>query len=131
MGRSVSAGSLVRDQVDFFLPGGGSNRVPGIGISQLGLTVFAENSLLAWPLADGTLVPDSSISAGTVYFNEISGASGFYSVRFFPDRVGYWRIVLRNAALSAEVARDFDVAPAGPLGPPNGLNATFIPQSSA
>jgi len=131
MGRSVSAGLLVRCQADFFLPGGGTNRVSGIVVSQLGLSAFAENGLLSWALADGTAVPDSSISAGTVWFNEISGAPGFYSIRFFPDRTGYWRIVLRNAALSVEVAQDFDVVAAGPLGPPNGLNASFVPQSSA
>ena len=129
MGRSVSAGLLIRDQVDFFLPGGGMNRVSGIVVSQLGLSAFVENGLLSWPIADGTAVPASSISAGTVWFNEISGAPGFYSVRLFPDRTGYWRIVIRNAALNMEASREFDVVPAGPLGPPNGLNASFVPQS--
>lgn len=100
----------------------------GIGISQLSLAVFVDNGLLAWPLVDGSLVPDSSVSAGTVYFNEISGSPGFYSVRFFPDRTGYWRIVIGNAALGAEVVKEFDVVPANPIGPPNGLNATFLPQ---
>lgn len=131
MGRLVSAGVLIRDQVDFFLPGGGSNRVSRIGVSQLSLAVFAENVLLAWPLADGLAVPDSSVSAGTVYFNEIAESPGFYSVRFFPDRTGYWRVVLKDIALSAEVIREFDIGPAGPIGPPNGLNATFLQQDSA
>jgi hypothetical protein len=131
MGRLVSAGVLVRDQADFFLPGGGANRATGVVAAQLTLTAFAENGLLPWPLADGTLVPDSSISAGTVYFNEISGSPGFYSVRFYPDRTGYWRVVLKNAALSAEVVREFDVTPAGPIGPPNGLNASFLPPGPA
>jgi hypothetical protein len=124
MGRSVSAGGLVRDQADFFLPGG-NVRAGGIALPQVSMTAFSDNGLLSWPLADGSTVPDSSISAGTVYFSEISGAPGFYSVRFFPDRVGYWRIVLRVDAFQSEVVREYDVNPASAASP-NGLNASFL-----
>jgi len=130
MGRFVSAGILVRDQVDFYIPGGGFNRISGVVVAQLTLFAFADNGLLTWPLADGTNVPDSSISAGTIYFNEIYGSPGFYSIRFFPDRIGYWRVVLRNDSLITEVIRDFDIVPAGPIGPPNGLNASFLSGSA-
>ena len=124
MGRNVSSGSLVRAQADFFLPAGSANRVTGVQWSTLAPLVFVNNSALPWQIADGTAVPDSSISAGTVYFHEIPGSPGFYSVRFFPDRTGYWRIALKSSSLGAEVILEFDItAPAAPAG---GLNATFV-----
>lgn len=124
MGRNVSSGSLIRAQADFFLPAGSVNRVVGVQWSTLAPYVFVNNSALPWAVADGTTVQDSSISAGTVYFNEVPGSPGFYAVRFFPDRIGYWRIVLKSASLSSEVVLEFDVsAPAAPAG---GLNASFV-----
>lgn len=126
MGRLVSAGSLVYGQADFFFPSGTTNRVSGIVASNLSLIVFSNNAILPWVLADGSGVPDSGISAGTVYFNEITGASGFYSVRFFPDRVSAWRIVLTSVSLSQQVILEYDSLPPGVLRPPSGgLNASF------
>ena len=95
MSRLVSAGAIVHAQADFFQPKGSINRPAGIVAASLSMSAFASSSVLSWPLADGASVPDSGISAGTVYFNEVSGAPGFYSVRFFTDRVGFWRVVLR------------------------------------
>lgn len=126
MGRLVSAGALVYDQLDFYLPAGSINRPSGVVVGNLSLTVFADNAVMTWPLADGSAVADSSISAGTVYFNEIAGAPGYYSVRFFPDRVAQWRLVFVNAGLSAEVRRDYTALPPGVLRPgTGGLNASF------
>jgi hypothetical protein len=83
---------------------------------------MVNNQILSWPLLDGTAVADSSISAGNVYFNEIIGAPGFYSLRFFPDRVGYWRISV--VASSFESLLEFDVNPASAQS--SGLIASFI-----
>lgn len=124
MGRIVSSGCLVRSQVDLYFPAGSSSRFTGAPASSVSATVFANNVLLAWPVADGSLVLDSSISSGTVYFNEIPQAPGFYSVRFFPDRVGFWRIVIRSDALGAESILEFDVV--APAKPDGGLNASFV-----
>lgn len=122
MGRNVSSGSLARAQADFYMIAG--QRALGVQWSTIVGSAFVNNALLAWPVADGTTVQDSSISAGKIYFSEISGAPGFYSVRFFPDRVGFWRIVLKSTALNAEVILELDVtAPSPPAG---GLNATFV-----
>ncbi len=127
MGRLVSAGRVICDQIDIYIPANSVVRKQGENFTQLALVMFVDNNLLAWPLADGTNVPDSSISAGVVYFNQIAGAPGFYSVRFFPDRVGFWRLVFQEQALGEEIIRSYDVVP--PLGStPNGLNASFIPQ---
>lgn len=125
MSRLVPAASLIRDQVDFYDPPGSVTRATGISVGDIIVTVFANNVALAWTTLDGTAVPDSSISAGTVYFNEIPGNPGFYSIRFFPDRIGFWRIVVSDSAISAESVREFDVAPAGTFSPSNGLNASF------
>ena len=128
MGRLLSAGQIVRDQIDIYIPAGSVNRKAGENFTQLVLVSFVDNNLIAWPLADGTNVPDSSISAGVVYFNQIAGAPGFYSIRFFPDRIGYWRLVFQEQALGEEVILSYDIIP--PQGSaPNGLNATFIPQT--
>lgn len=89
----------------------------------MAVKTFANNSALPWPVADGTSLPDSSISAGTVYFNEIPGAPGYYSLRFYPDRTGFWRLVVKSTSTDSESVLEFDVdAPASVAG---GLNATF------
>lgn len=122
MGRNVSSGSLARAQADFFQISG--QRVVGVVWSTVAAHVFINNAALPWPVADGSSVQDTSISGGKVYFSEIPGSPGFYSVRFFPDRVGYWRIVLRSDSLNAEVVLEFDVA--APTPSAGGLNATFV-----
>jgi hypothetical protein len=100
-----------------------TSRAVGILVTSLTLSIFLNNSPLSWSVQDGLTVPDSSISAGIVYFNEIPSYPGFYSVRLFPDRVGYWRIVLVSASLAQESSFEFDVVPANPS--PIGLTATF------
>ena len=120
MGRLVSAGSLVYEQLDFFLPPGSINRVTGIPAANLSVIVFANNMALSWSLADGTSVPDSSVSSGIVYFNEIASNPGYYSVRIFPDRVGSWRLVFQNISLAVELIREFDALPPGVLRPSTG-----------
>lgn len=129
MSRLVSAGTIAYAQADFFQPKGSINRLPGIVAASLGMTVFANSSVLAWPILDGGGVPNSGVSAGSVYFEEISGAPGFYLVRFFPDRVGFWRIVLSYPALQQEVPLEFDVVPANVFkaAAKGGLTASFDP----
>jgi hypothetical protein len=125
MGRQVPAGCLVYDQIDLFMPAGSINRVVGESYTTLGLNTFVNNILVTWPLADGTFVADSSISAGTVYFNQITGSPGFYTVRFFPDRTGFWRLIFREATLGEEVILSYDVIHA--RSGPGELNASFVP----
>lgn len=126
MGRLLSAAALVRDQIDLYLPPGSVNRAQGYSVSGLSLALFFNNALVAWPLVDGSLVPDSSVSAGTVYFNEIQGSPGFYAVRFFPDSVGFWRVVLTAANIQTERILEYDIAPAGSKSGQGGLIASFV-----
>jgi hypothetical protein len=78
------------DQVDFFLPG--DVRAAGLTIADLQLVVYQGPTLLSWPLVSGAGVTDTRVSAGKVYWTEIS--PGFYSIRFFPHVVGVWRILV-------------------------------------
>ena len=128
MSRLVAAGSLIFDQVDVFLPGVGENRATGIDTSAITFSAFVNNVALPWPLVEGLDVSDASVSSGAFYFNEIPGSPGFYSVRFFPDRTGFWKLVYRFDSLGTEVSRDIEVAPAGLFEPaPKGaLQASFV-----
>lgn len=126
MSRLVSAAVLVYDQIDIF--SSGITRVTGILASAMTTAVFASNVALSWTVADGTSVLDSAISAGVIYFNEVAGSPGYYSVRFYPDRIGFWRVVLINSGLTKEVILEYDVVASGTLTPTpsNGLNASFL-----
>jgi hypothetical protein len=120
MGRLISAGALAYEQLDFFFPSGSISRATGITASDLRMSLFVNNTFLHWDLTDGAAVPDSAISSGHVYFNEISGSPGYYSVRFFPDRVGYFRFVFIHSAYSIELEKEFDILPPGVLRPSSG-----------
>ncbi len=131
MGRLISAGALAYDQLDFFFPDGSASRVPDIQASGLQMWLFVNNGVLSWPLVDGTSVPDSSVSSGHVYFNQIAASPGFYSLRFFPDRVGFFRMVFLHPSYGIEVERNYDVLPSGVLRPSNGglIASTASPSS--
>lgn len=126
MSRLVSAGVLVLDQPDFYFPAGSINRVAGVVVANLQSQLFVNNQAVSWPLVDGTAVPDSSVSSGQVYFNGLPTA-GFYSLRVFFDRVGFWRLILVHPGLGVEIIREYDVVPAGAFKPgaSGGLSASF------
>jgi len=126
MGRSISAASLVFDQIDLYNPPGSITRVAGVLAANVSISVFSNNVPLTWAIQDGSAVPDSSISAGIVYFNEIIGQPGFYSVRFYPDRIGFWKIVFSVPSIAAEVIREYDISPMSSSASANGLNASFM-----
>ncbi len=121
MGRSIATQILVRAQADFYSTPG--VRATGILAGSLNLSLFFNNALTSWALRDGTTIQDSSISAGSIYFNEIAGSPGFYSVRFYPDKIGFWRIVLNDVALTQESIIEIDVVSATATSP--GLIASF------
>lgn len=126
MGRSLPTTSIVRDQVDVFNPPTSFTRVTGISSSGLSVKTFINNSLISWPIVDGSSVSDSSVSSGKIYFNEIPGSPGFYSIRFYPDRVGFWRLVFIPSLTSVEIVREFDISPSSFGNSTGGLNATFV-----
>ena len=123
-GRVVQANQVVLDQVDFFLSDG-FTRVSHLIPGNLEAQLFFNNSPQAWPLVPGVGVADPQVNAGFIYFNEIPGLLGFYSVRFRPDSLGYWRIVLTYPAGLQTSAQDFDVVQSAPA-METGLRASFV-----
>lgn len=127
MGRLISAGSICYDQLDFFSPVPPFARMMGAASSDLSVRLFVNNAIVSWPIASGVSVLDSSVASGKVYFSEIPGNPGFYSIRFFPDRVGFWRIVFTHVALGVEEIREYDAFPPGVLRPSTG---SLVPSTS-
>jgi len=128
-GRVVESNVTVIDQVDFF-EADYYTRKENLGIGSLQLKVFNENALVAWPLVTGVGVPNGLITSGRVYFSEVTGAPGYYSVRFRPNAVGYWRLVFNYPVGVQSSYLDFSVVAAGTLGSQgvtgsSGLNAKF------
>lgn len=108
--RVVVANEVSLDQADFFQEDG-FTRVSGLASSDVSLQVFQNNTLLDWTLVTGVAVDDESVRSGHVYWSEISGAAGVYSVRLRPSAVGYWRVILTYAAGAQILAQDLDVLP--------------------
>lgn len=128
MNRIVSAGQVIRDQVDVYSTAGRIARQQRLTVAAFTTKLFLDNVLQTWPLLDGSTVPDSSVSSGSVYINEISGNLGYYSVRFFPNKVGFWRLLVTVSGLNTEDILGFDVVAAGSFGGSSGsggLNASF------
>jgi hypothetical protein len=122
-GRIVQANQTVIDQVDFF-QSDGFTRVTGLTVGQLVSHLFLNNVLQPWLFVSGLGVTDAQVNAGNVYFNEIPGSPGYYSVRFRPTTVGFWRNLLDYSAGQQIAAQDFDVVISMPG--PEGLTASFI-----
>lgn len=121
-GRLVLVNQTVFDQADFF-QGDGFTRVAGLTAVDLTSQVFHNNQLVPWGLVVGASVTNNQVVSGSVYFHEIAGTVGNYSIRFRPNAVGYWRLVLVYVDGSQIVAQDYDVAePAQSAG---GLRSSF------
>lgn len=107
MSRYIDSGSLVIDQVSFY---SGGNRVVGLEYNDINLDSFTNNENTSMVLEDGTSILNQDISPGIIYFNEIPGKPGFYSVRFFPDKIGFWYLLYSYNG--SEVIKEYDVKPA-------------------
>ncbi len=122
MSRSVNSGSVIYSQVDFFSPPGSYIRIPSIAASSVSIKIFCNNKSLGWTVVDGSNIQDSGVSSGNIYFNEITSGTGFYSIRFFPNKIGFWRIIVSHS--SGEQILEFDVSPQSGSSQP-GLIASF------
>ena len=123
-GRLVRINQTILDQADFF-QSDGFTRVSGLTIVDLTSQVFFNNILQTWPLVDGSTVSDNQITSGSLYFHEISGTSGNYSVRFRPNSAGYWRTLLTYSAEQQILAQDYDVTAEPVQVTGGGLKANF------
>jgi hypothetical protein len=126
-GRLVFTNQVVYDQADFFQVDG-FTRVSGLLPVQMSCTLYFNNSIQPWVLVPGTGVPDLNVSAGRIYWQEIPG--GAYGIRFRPNAIGYWRIVVVYPAGFQIVAQDYDVNAGTGVQIEGGLRASFSPGGS-
>ena len=125
--RILPAQVPVVDQVDFF-QADFFTRVTGLDYTDVTLEVFFINALLSsWDLASGVSVPDGQVVSGHVYFNEMTPI-GYYSVRFRPNAVGFWRVAVSYTIGAQQVALDYDIVPPGSLtnNVGSGISASFF-----
>ena len=121
--RSVNVSKLVLDQVDLFRPDG-KTRSQGVTIADLNLKLFFNGSQVSWPLVNGATVQDLQVTAGQVYWTEF--LSGFYTVRFFPNVIGSWRVLLTYPLYDQAVSLSYDVALPTFVPVSSGIRASFI-----
>jgi hypothetical protein len=113
----------VIDQVDLFEEDD-FTRQGGLTIADVFSQVFYDNVVQSWALIDGAAIADHLVKAGSLYFHEISGSVGNYSLRFRPNARGYWRISLAYVAGSQILGLNYDVT-LDPLTVSGGLTASF------
>jgi hypothetical protein len=112
-GRLVYANQTVVDQTDFFQPDG-FTRVTGLTPAALVCQLFFDNQLQPWQLVTGLNLTDTQIASGSVYWVEVPGSPGIYSVRFRPNAVGYWRLLISYPAGKQISGQDYDIHPLPP-----------------
>jgi hypothetical protein len=122
--RRVFADQTVADQADFFQVDN-YTRVTGLTISAVSVIVFWQNIVQPWPLVPGALVTDAQVTAGYIYFNEVVGTPGYYSIRWRPNGIGYWRVITNYPGGEQLSGTDYDVIPPLPVGA-TGLTASFL-----
>ncbi len=120
-GRIAISNSVIYDQADFFSLDGYTH--VHVGLPDLVLQVYHQNILLPWDLVSGVGVIDSGVVAGHVFAEAL--ASGAISLRWRPNAVGYWRLLLGYTAGHQLLAQDYDVTPAGASGSVSGLKVSF------
>lgn len=106
--RIVPAGTVVFDQIDIYMPGQNYVRVQGLDVSSLLLKTFFNNVDIQWTLQQGVGVTDQNVLPNYVYFNEIVGSPGYYSIRFFPTSTGFWRLIFQIPSYSQEYVLEYD-----------------------
>jgi len=122
-GRLVYSNQVVYDQADFFQLDG-YTRVPGLTILQVQSELYYNNVLQPWTLVTGLNVTDPQVVAGKIYWLPI--LNGPYGVRFRPNAVGYWRLLITYAVGTQRLAQDYDVNAGTGIVSPSGLKASFV-----
>lgn len=123
-GRLVTTNNVILDQADFFQLDG-FTRVTGLTISTLVCQLFFQNILQPWTFVTGAGVTDAQVASGSVYWVEVAGSPGIYNVRFRPNAIGYWRLLITYPLGTQIMGQDYDVVPASvPVA--GGLKASFV-----
>lgn len=121
--RVVAANEVVFDQADLF-EGDAFTRVAGLVPSDVTPLLFFNNVVQSWTLVSGAGTSDAQVASGTLYWDVLPGLTGFYGIRFRPQGVGHWRLVLSYPAGTQTWGLDYDVLPSGLSG--TGLSASFV-----
>jgi len=121
--RTVQANRMVLDQVDLFLVDG-KTRSQDVPISGLQLRAYLNGAQVSWPLVSGTGVPDVRVSSGKVYWTEFS--AGFYNIRFYPNMLGLWRVLLTYPAYNQTVSLSYDVVAQASTVGSVGIRTSFV-----
>lgn len=121
--RVVSVSSLVQDSIDLFR-GDGKTRAQGVQVVDLNLRLFFNSSRVEWPLVSGTNIQDLQVTAGRVYWTEIE--AGFYTLRFLPNVIGSWRVLLTYPEYDQAVSLSYDVARPTSVSSSSGIRSSFI-----
>lgn len=98
--RFVQINQVIFDQVDIF-QSDFFNPVTGLVPSDVELSVFWNNTLVSWPLVDGSSVIDTQVVAGSIYWNELT--TGAYGVRLFPNNLGHWNLIFKFSPSPSQV----------------------------
>lgn len=122
-GRLVQINQVILDQADFFQSDGFTREV-GLTPSDLTSQIFHKNVLQPWPLVDGSSVLDQQVVSGKVYWTEVPGSPGIYNIRWRPNALGYWRLLITFAAGTQIMGQDYDVVSQVPLAE-SGLRASL------
>ncbi len=120
--RTVTANQIVFDQADIF-QANGLTRITGIDPGGFTFRLHYNGTVKSWALVDGSSITDGQVVSGQVYWSEIGSATGFYSIRWRPDAVGYWHLSFAYAAVAQTSLSEFDVVPAPTS--PQGLTVSF------
>ncbi len=119
--RLVQINQLIYDQVDLF-SANQYTRIAGVVPADVTLTLFLNNTVVAWPLLDGSVVSDAQVVSGSVYWDALPNQG--YGLRFFPNSLGHWNLLINYPGTSQIVGIDFDVVNL-PLAVESGLTAGF------
>jgi hypothetical protein len=121
--RIVSVSKLVLDQIDLFLVDS-KTRAQDVVVSDLNLKVFFNGSQVQWPLVSGLNVQDSQVTAGQAYWTEF--LAGFYTLRFFPNVIGSWRVLLTYPTYDQAVSLSYDVIQPSSASISSGIHTSFV-----
>lgn len=119
--RSVQVNQVIFDQVDL-LSADQYTRIPGVSAASVTLTLFLNNTVVSWPLVEGALVTDAQVVSGSVYWNALPNQG--YGVRFFPNQLGHWNLLIAYPGTSQLISLDYDVVNL-PLAIESGVTAGF------
>lgn len=120
--RTSPTGKMILEQVDFFLVDG-RTRAQGLVPGDLQLKVFLNDAQVDWPLVSGAGIQNVRVTAGRVYWTEFS--SGYYSIRFYPNMAGTWRVIVTYPDQDQAISLSYDVAPQY-APPPSGMRASLL-----